>query len=140
MDATTMNKLTMTLAGAARYLNAKRATLVLYVSRGELCAMLIDGRYLFHQPHLDSFVKEQAEKQAADIRRAREASGPPEGHEQPASPGKSSRKKRGAQREDVLSRHKPECATACANPAALSEAQPDLPGLGPDLQQQKEPR
>jgi hypothetical protein len=48
--------------------------------------MRIDGRYLFLQPHLDGFDKEQAEKQAAGIRQAREATGTLEGHEQPAAP------------------------------------------------------
>ncbi len=135
-----MNKLTMTLAGAARYLTAKRATLVVYVSRGELCAMRIDGRYLFHQPHLDSFVKEQAEKQAANIRRALGAAGPPEEDEHPASPGIPSRKKRGTQRHRVLPQHKSERTTAGSNLTDLPEAQPDLPGLGADSEQPSEPR
>jgi hypothetical protein len=133
-------KLTMTLAAAARYLNASRATLIFYVSTGDLCAMLINGRLLFHQPHLDSLVKEQAEKQAAEIRRAREATPQPHGPEQPAVPG-APRSKRSSSAGKYKPEQVPRPGVATANPAAGDPAgQQELPGLEPASPHTEEPR
>lgn len=133
-------KLTMTLAAAARYLNASRATLVFYVSTGDLCAMLINGRLLFHQPHLDSFVKEQAEKQAAEIRRAREAPPQPHGPEQPAVPS-APRSKRSISAGKCKPEQVPCPGVVTANPALGNPVgQQDLPGLEPAARHAKEPR